>query len=112
MTGSTELRFKQAVPVQRVRVLRDYQALGTFPPKAVARPTTQGSTITWARDRLDGAAGYRLSLEVTHGALRDDRVTAGSDGQIALKITALSGEVRPHSAVGRTLCSTIGRSRT
>ena len=91
-TGSTELRFKQAV-LSSVRVLRDYQALGTFPAEVVARPTTQGSTITWARDRLDGAAGYRLSLEVTHGALHDDRVTAGSDGQIALKITALSGEV-------------------
>jgi hypothetical protein len=90
-TGA-ELRFKQAV-LSSVRVLRDYQALGTFPAEVAARPTTLGSTITWARDRLDGAAGYRLSLEVTHGALRDDRVTAGSDGQIALKITALSGEM-------------------
>ena len=87
-----ELRFKQAV-LSSVRVLRDYQALGTFPAEVAAHPTTQGSTITWARDRLDGAAGYRLSIEVTQGALHADRVTAGSDGQIALKITALSGEV-------------------
>jgi hypothetical protein len=91
-TGSTELRFKQAV-LSSVRVLRDYQALGTFPAEVTARPTTQGSTITWARDRLDGAAGYRLSIQVTHGALHADYVTAGSDGKIALKITALSGEV-------------------
>ena len=91
-TGATELRFKQAV-LSSVRVLRDYQALGTFPAEVAAQPTTQGSTITWARDRLDGAAGYRLSIKVTHGALHADRVTAGSDGQIALTIKALSGEV-------------------
>src|SRR5580692_4681458 len=90
-TGA-ELRFKQAV-LSSVRVLRDYQALGTFPAEVAARPTTHGSTITWARDRLDGAAGYRLSIEVIHGALHADRVTAGSDGKIDLKITALSGEV-------------------
>ena len=91
-TGTSELRFKQAV-LSSIRVLRDYQALGTFPAEVAARPATQGSTITWARDRLDGAAGYQLRIEVTHGALLADRVTAGSDGQIALKITALSGEV-------------------
>ena len=91
-TGTSELRFKQAV-LSSVRVLRDYQALGTFPAEVAARPATQASTITWARDRLDGAAGYQLRIEVTHGALLADRVTAGSDGQIALKITALSGEV-------------------
>ena len=90
-TGA-ELRFKQAV-LSSVRVLRDYQALGTFPAEVAARPTTHGSTITWARDRLDGAAGYRLSIEVIHGALHADRVTAGRDGKIDLKITALSGEV-------------------
>jgi hypothetical protein len=91
-TGSTDLRFKQAV-LSSVRVLRDYQALGTFPAEAAASPTTQGATIIWARDRLDGAAGYRLSIEVTHGALHTDHLTAGSDGKVVLKITALSGEV-------------------
>jgi len=91
-TGAADLQFKQAV-LSSVRVLRDYQALGTFPAEVAASPTTQDSTITWARDRLDGAAGYRLSIQVTHGALRADHVTAGSDGKIALKITALSGEV-------------------
>ena len=91
VTGS-DLAVRQAV-LSSVRVLRDYQALGTFPAEVAARPTTQGSTITWARDRLDGAAGYRLSIEVTHGALHTDHLTAASDGKIAVKITALSGEV-------------------
>jgi hypothetical protein len=90
-SGSTELAIRQAV-LSSVRVLRDYQALGTFPTEVAVKPTTAGSTITWARDRLDGAAGYRLSIEVTHGALRADRLTAASDGKIAVKITALSGE--------------------
>lgn len=91
VTGSKELRIKQAV-LSSVRVLRDYQALGTFPAEIAADPTIQGSTITWARDRLDGAAGYRLSIQVTEGALHADHITAAGDGTIALKITALSGE--------------------
>jgi hypothetical protein len=64
VSGAKELFFKQAV-LSSVRVLRDYQALGTFPVEVAANPTIQSSTITWARDRLDGAPGYRLSLEVT-----------------------------------------------
>src|SRR3984957_13694898 len=91
-TGAADLHLKQAV-LSSVRVLRDYQALGTFPAEVAVSPTTQDSTITWARDRLDGAAGYRLSIQVTHGALHADHLTAASDGKIALKITALSGEV-------------------
>jgi hypothetical protein len=92
VSGASELGLRQAV-LSSVRVLRDYQALGTFPAEVATSPMSQDSTITWARDRLDGAAGYRLSIQVTHGALHADHVTVGSDGQIALKITALSGEV-------------------
>jgi hypothetical protein len=92
LTGAPDLGLRQAV-LSSVRVLRDYQALGTFPAEVAVSPIPQDSTITWARDRLDGAAGYRLSIEVTHGTLHADHLTAGSDGKIALKITALSGEV-------------------
>jgi hypothetical protein len=91
-TGAAVLGLKQAV-LSSVRVLRDYQGLGTFPAEVAVSPITQDSTITWARDRLDGAPGYRLSIQVTHGALHADHVTAASDGKISLKITALSGEV-------------------
>ena len=92
VTGARNLSIKQAV-LSSVRVLRDYQALGTFPAEVAANPTIQNSTITWARDRLDGAAGYRLSIQVTQGTLKADRLTAGKEGRIALKITAVSGEV-------------------
>jgi len=91
VSGAADLDIKQAV-LSSVRVLRDYQALGTFPAEVATTATIQGSTITWARDRIDGAAGYRLSIQITHGALRAGHFTAGSDGKIGLKITALCGE--------------------
>src|ERR1700676_477038 len=77
VTGASDLSIKQAV-LSSVRVLRDYQALGTFPIEVATNPTIHGSTITWARDRLDGAAGYRLSIDITEGALKGDHVMAGS----------------------------------
>jgi hypothetical protein len=91
VTGVKDLSIKQAV-LSSVRVLRDYQAAGTFPTELAAIPTIQNSTITWVRDRLDGAAGYLLSIEITEGALQGEHVTAGSSGGIGLKITAASGE--------------------
>jgi hypothetical protein len=91
VSGVKDLLIKQAV-LSSVRVLRDYQALGTFPAEIAANPIIHDSSITWARDRLDGAAGYRLSLEVTDGALDAQHLKAGSDGRIGLKITAVSGE--------------------
>ncbi|HLQ13278.1 MAG TPA: hypothetical protein VK130_08535 [Steroidobacteraceae bacterium] len=91
VSGAAELLVKQAA-LSSVRVLRDYQALGTLPPEVSADPEIHDSTISWARDRLDGTAGYRLSLQVTEGTLRAGHITAGSDGRIGLKITALTGE--------------------
>lgn len=92
VTGAANLSIKQAV-LSSVRVLRDYQALGTFPAEVATGATIKDSTITWARDRLDGAAGYRLSVEITHGTLQGEHFIAGNDGEIALKITAVSGEL-------------------
>ncbi|HSZ10497.1 MAG TPA: hypothetical protein VK794_18270 [Steroidobacteraceae bacterium] len=91
VSGAADLSIKQAV-LSSVRVLRDYQAVGTFPAEVAASATIQDSTITWARDRLDGAAGYRLSIQITHGTLRGDHLQADSDGRIGLKIIASSGE--------------------
>src|SRR5450432_788552 len=88
VTGAKELFIKDAV-LSSVRVLRDYQALGTFPAEVAAAPTVHDSSITWERDRLDGAAGYRLSIEVTQGTLRADHVAAGDAPRIGLKIVAV-----------------------
>src|SRR5258708_2110224 len=92
LSGPSDLSIKQAV-LSSVRVLRDYQALGTFPAEVATNPTIEGRTITWARDRLDGAAGYRLSVEVAQGELRAGHLTPGTKGFIGFKITAVSGEV-------------------
>jgi hypothetical protein len=92
LSGAADLSIKQAV-LSSVRVLRDYQAVGTFPAEVATNPTIEGTTITWARDRLDGAAGYRLSVQVTQGELRAGHLTPGAKGFIGLKISAVSGEV-------------------
>ncbi len=89
-TGA-DLAIKQAV-LSSIRVLRDYQGLGTAPAEVAVNPQITAQKITWVRDRLDGAAGYFLSLEVTHGTLHEAQITAGDDGRIGLRITALSGE--------------------
>ena len=86
-----ELEVREAV-LSTVRVLRDYQTSATIPGAVAAKPLVQGRMISWARDRLDGAAGYRLALEVVHGELHGTRIGAGPDGRIGLRITALSGE--------------------
>ncbi len=88
---SPKLSIKQVL-LSNVRVLRDYQALGTFPAQVDTKAVIRGTTIAWTRDRLDGAAGYALSIEVTHGALQDGAIRAGDDGLIGMKIIALTGE--------------------
>jgi hypothetical protein len=90
VTGG-DLAIKQAI-VSSVRVLRDYQAAGTVPPEVTAKSLQAGTTVTWARNRLDGAAGYRLSLEVTHGTLQGDHIKADRDGRLEVTLIALSGE--------------------
>jgi glycogen debranching enzyme len=88
---ATDLQIRQAV-LSSVRLLRDYQSLGTVPAAVAVRPLAHGRTLSWSRDRLDGAAGYRMVLEVTHGAVHDRHIVAASDGRIGLRLTALSGE--------------------
>ena len=97
-----DLQIRQAV-LSSIRVLRDYQLLGTQPSAVAAAPTGHGRTLIWARDRLDGSAGYRLVLEVTHGQLSDGHIRAGPDGKIALRITGLTGEAPLTPLFGREL---------
>ncbi|MES3153985.1 hypothetical protein [Sphingomonas faeni] len=85
------LSVKRAL-LTSVRVLRDYQALGTAPAELDAPVRSRDRTLTWARDRLDGAAGYRLSVRVDHGTLNGTTLTAAADGTIGVTVTALTGE--------------------
>ncbi len=97
----------QKAVLSSVRVLRDYQGLGTVPSLVDSRPVVQGHTLTWARDRLDGAAGYRLSVEVIDGSVEDNqpnpRIRAGEDGKIRLKVIGASGEVPLTPLYGESL---------
>jgi hypothetical protein len=95
---------QQAV-LSSIRVLRDYQSLRTVPPSISVAPTVAGRTFTWARDRLDGAAGYRLTLEVTHGELQNGRISAAADGRIGLRVTGLTGEAPLTPLFGADLLS-------
>lgn len=106
---AAELSIKEAL-LSNVRVLRDYQALGTFPAQVGTEAVVRGSTVVWERDRLDGAAGYRLSIELTHGTMADGKIRAGSDGLIGLKITALSGESPLTPLAGAGLLNDRARS--
>src|SRR5256885_12047256 len=74
-----------------------------MPSAVAATPTEHGRTLSWSRDRLDGAAGYRLGLEVTHGQLRDGHIPAGPDGKIGLRITGPTGETPLAPLLGRPL---------
>ncbi|MGH9644331.1 MAG: hypothetical protein ACRD3Q_18155, partial [Terriglobales bacterium] len=104
-----DLQVRQAV-LSSVRELRDYQSSGSVLDVIKANPTVQARTLIWARDRLDGAAGYRLIVEVTHGALRDNHIHAGADGNIGLHITGLSGETPLTPLSGRELMESVAAS--
>jgi hypothetical protein len=102
--AAPELKIRAAV-LSSIRVLRDFEQLGTAPAAVTAAETVSGRTLSWSRARLDGAPGYRLTLEVTDGAVRDARILAGADGRIALRITALTGETPLTALAGAQLLS-------
>ena len=91
------LRFRQAV-LSSIRVLRDYEALGKAPSEILVTgrydPSLRGGAgMVWARDRLDGAAGYVLSVRGLDGTIVDkDGIRAGKGGRIRIAIVAGSGE--------------------
>jgi hypothetical protein len=93
----TSIATRSLVPrkavLSSVRVLRDYESSGTVPEEVAVRPGITGNTLAWARNRLDGAAGYRLTVEVTDGTLLPNgQISAGPDGRIRLRMTALSAD--------------------
>jgi hypothetical protein len=97
-----ELGVNQAV-LSSIRVLRDYQTASTLPAGIAVAPSLTGRTLTWSRDRLDGAVSYRLIVEVLDGRVRGRRISAGADGVIGLRISALTGETPLVPLAGRDL---------
>ncbi|WP_156404799.1 hypothetical protein [Sphingomonas sp. Root241] len=85
------LAVKQAV-LSNVRFLRDYQAVGKFPAEIAVPMRVEGDRISYARDRVDGAPGYRLELRVIEGRIDKGGIAAGASGRIRLEIVAASGD--------------------
>lgn len=92
---SRSLRVKQAL-LSSVRVLRDYQSSGVVPESVAVAPMLQGRRVTWSRNRLDGAPGYEISVEILSGRLARGssalQIAATGRQPIKLKIRALTGE--------------------
>lgn len=85
------LAVKQAV-LSNVRYLRDYQAIAKYPPEVATSVRVGADRLDWARDRLDGAPGYLLSVRVLDGRVDGGAILAPSGGRIRLEITAATGE--------------------
>ena len=85
------LAIKQAV-LSNVRFLRDYQAVGRFPPEIGTQPSIGGETIRYRRDRLDGKPGYELTLRVLDGRIENGTILAAAGHRIRMEITALTGD--------------------
>lgn len=80
-----------------VRVLRDYQIQSVYPAEVKSTAKVAGNSVEWARPRLDGAAGYALSITVENGEIRGGQgapltLAARNDEPMRLRITALTGE--------------------
>ncbi|KLD77987.1 hypothetical protein Y886_12750 [Xanthomonas hyacinthi DSM 19077] len=96
-SDAATLTVREAV-LGSIRVLRDFQALGER-PDAVASvvPTRDGRRLRWARERLDGAAGYALELELLDGRI-DARagqpimLHAPPGKPLRVRFSALTGE--------------------
>ncbi|WP_294261850.1 hypothetical protein [uncultured Sphingomonas sp.] len=112
---ATELRFRQGLGTS-IRVLRDYELLRKAPAEVMAAPSTApglhggGASVTWARDRLDGAPGYFLQLIGIHGTVvTQEGLRAGPSGRISLIVMAATGETPLTPIGGRNLLTDATR---
>ncbi|AQR63116.1 hypothetical protein BZG35_16760 [Brevundimonas sp. LM2] len=85
------LTVRKAV-LSNVRFLRDYEAIAKVPEGLEPTVTVTGDRIVFARDRIDGAPGYRLDIRVTEGRMDGQTLIAGLDGRIRLEMVALTGD--------------------
>ncbi|MFC5525143.1 hypothetical protein ACFPPA_05245 [Rhodanobacter ginsengisoli] len=102
------LKLRQAV-LSSIRVLRDYEVLGKAPAQVLTPPTVDHGALVWARDRLDGAPGYRLTLTPLDGATVTSTGLVGSRGHLRVRITALTGETPLQPLQGKTLLNADAR---
>ena len=102
LTGDPSLRVHQAV-LSSIRVLRDYGSLGRLPAGIATAPRIGPHVIAWSRERLDGGAAYRLTLQVLRGRVQGTSILADQAGIIRLRVTGLTGEPPLTPLAGRQL---------
>jgi hypothetical protein len=91
-TDAPELRARGAV-LSSIRVLRDYELQARAPAEILVEPKAAGSSVSWTRDRLDGAAGYQLLVEAIGAATGNAQGFFAAPGKsLRLKVRALTGE--------------------
>ena len=91
-TAAPELRPRAAV-LSSIRVLRDYELQGVAPDAVLVAPQLAAGSLVWARDRLDGAAGYRLEVRPRGGTrISTTRIAAAPGAPLRLRVRALTGE--------------------
>ena len=107
-----ELRPRAAV-LSSVRVLRDYELQRAAPAEVLVSPRDEPGVVAWARDRLDSAAGYRLSIDALDGtSVSGEKFTAAAS-PLRLRIQAVSGEtpLEPLTEPVRTRAADDAQSR-
>ncbi len=96
------LSIRQAI-AGSVRVIRDYEYGNELPRDALPPPEVAGNSILLQRRRLDGGAGYYLSIDLETGSVahEDERIvlTPDANGRLAMRVTALSGDT-PLTPIG------------
>jgi len=97
VANTATLSVEQAV-LGNVRILRNYMHSTRLPHSIVNETAVTGDSVTWYRDRLDGQAGYRLTVKVVQGY-----ISGGGDNNpivfhatnhlpLQLQIEALTGD--------------------
>jgi hypothetical protein len=98
----TPLSIRQAI-VGSVRVIRDYEYGNELPSDALPPPEVAGNSILLQRRRLDGGAGYYLSIELTTGSVARERerivLAPDANGRLSMRVTALTGDT-PLTPIG------------
>lgn len=90
------LRLEKAV-LGNIRTIRSYLHEKTVDARLEVAAAREGDAWVWQRARLDGSGGYRIEVEPTGGTVVEETagdftLSAGDDGRIRFRLTALSGD--------------------
>jgi hypothetical protein len=90
-TNASELRPRAAV-LSSVRVLRDFELQSKAPAEVMVAARISAGRVSWSRERLDGAAGFRLTIEPLEGTRISAERYVATQKPLRLRVQALTGE--------------------